>query len=132
MRVLKSLIVLISCLEYSPSAAGHDAMRDGPYKQTYPNVFQNGTVKRLPLFFGLMMSFGGDVKSSGTIPGVQVALDAINNQPDLLPGYTLHYTLTDSQVRKKTSVAAILFLQYNYIHCSSYNNIITCKSYCAV
>ena len=51
------------------------------------------------LYFALMMSFGGEYKSSGAIPGVQVALDKINNDSTLLPGYKLHYTLTDSRVR---------------------------------
>ena len=32
------------------------------------------------------------------IAGVQAALDEINSRDDLLPGYTLHYTLTDSKV----------------------------------
>ena len=44
------------------------------------------------------MSFGGAYTSSGVIPGIQVALDQINSRQDILPGYTLHYTLQDSQV----------------------------------
>ena len=40
---------------------------------------------------------GGD-ESSGALAGVQAALDEINSRDDLLPGYTLHYTLTDSKV----------------------------------
>ena len=51
-----------------------------------------------PLVFGLIMSFaGGNVDSSGSIPGVRVALDRINNN-SLLPGYSLHYSLSDSRV----------------------------------
>ena len=50
------------------------------------------------LYFPLMMSFGGDqFRTSGTIPQVQVTLNQINTDPTLLPGYQLHYTLTDSQ-----------------------------------
>ena len=51
-----------------------------------------------PLYFGLMMSFGGSLKSSGVVPGVQVALDIINNM-SLLGEHTLHYILYDSQVK---------------------------------
>ena len=68
-----------------------------PYLQVYPPV--NGSDGRTPLYFALMLSFGGDYTSVGALPGVQIALDYINSQPDILPGYSLHYTLTDSQVR---------------------------------
>lgn len=53
---------------------------------------------RKPLVFGLIMSFGGNFDSSGAVPGVRVALDRINSDPALLPGYTLHYALSDSRV----------------------------------
>ena len=70
------------------------------YLQVYPGTEPSGetSVRTKSLYFALMMSFGGDYRSSGTIPGVQVALDQINSDPTLLPGYQLHYTLTDSQV----------------------------------
>ncbi len=51
-----------------------------------------------PLFVALLMSFGGAYTSSGVVPAIQVALDQINSEPSMLPGYTLHYTLKDSQV----------------------------------
>ena len=51
-----------------------------------------------PLVFGLIMSFGGNIDSSGAVPGVRVALDRINNDTSLLPGYSLHYALSDSRV----------------------------------
>ena len=66
------------------------------YLQTYPPYDE--TDPRTPLTFALLQSFGGDFNSSGAVAGVQVALDVINSNPDLLPGYTLHFTLTDSQV----------------------------------
>ena len=50
------------------------------------------------LVFGLIMSFGGNIDSSGVVPGVRVALDRINNDSTLLPGYSFHYALSDSQV----------------------------------
>ena len=51
-----------------------------------------------PLFIGFLTSFGGIYKGSGVIPGVQLALDEINKDPNILPGYTLHYALMDSNV----------------------------------
>ena len=79
---------------------------NGPYKQVYPDVdieqdrtncsvSKNGTC---PLFIALMMTFGGDYVSSGVIPGIQVAIDEINNDSAILPGYTLHYTLMATRV----------------------------------
>lgn len=77
----------------SRSSPGEDYyLRQWPDVQDYEN---QGTT---PLYVGLAMSFSGDVDSSGTVPGVQVALNQINSDPYMLPGYTLHYTLTDSQV----------------------------------
>ena len=74
------------------------------YLQVYPDTDPSAgsgetSVGLKSLYFALMMSFGGDqFRSSGVIPGVEVALDQINSDPTLLPGYQLHYTLTDSQV----------------------------------
>ena len=74
-----------------------------PYLQVYPPPSTEETAGGLKsLYFALMMSFGGDYKSSGAVPSVQTALDLINNRSDLLPGYKLHYTLTDSSVRENT------------------------------
>ena len=67
-----------------------------PYLQIYPPV--NETDGRTPLFFAMVLSFGGEFTSIGALPGVQIALDYINGEPSILPGYSLHYTLTDSQV----------------------------------
>ena len=67
------------------------------YLETYPKVQEYSS--STPLYFGLIMSFpGGEFDSSGAIAGVRVALDRINNDPTLLPNYTLHYTLTNSSV----------------------------------
>ena len=64
-----------------------------PY--TYP-------VEALPnttsLYIGFLQSFGGTYDSSGSIPGVELALDTINSDETLLPGYTLRYILRDSFV----------------------------------
>lgn len=78
----------------------------GPYKQVYPHVdmpqnqkncsvAENGTC---PLYIALMMTFGGDYVGSGAIPGIQLAIDHINSDDTILPGYTLHYTLMATRV----------------------------------
>ena len=74
---------------------------EDPYLQIYPAV--NETDGRTPLYFALVLSFGGGYKSIGALPGVQIALDYINSEPSILPGYSLHYTLTDSQVNSLDS-----------------------------
>ena len=66
------------------------------YKEVYPPVDRNATTT--PLYLALMMSFGGGFNSSGTVPGIKIALDRVNQDPSILPGYTLHYTLLDSEV----------------------------------
>lgn len=50
------------------------------------------------LYFGLLQSFGGTYNGSGSIPGIQLALDSINDAQTLLPGYTLQFVLRDSFV----------------------------------
>ena len=74
------------------------------YQPVYPPDKDNDT--RVDLYLALIMSFGfgGALNSSGTVPGIQIALDLINNQPNLLPGYKLHYTLMDSQVHYSSCV----------------------------
>ena len=67
-----------------------------PYLQIYPPV--NETDGRMPLYFAVVLSFGGAYRSIGALPGVQIALDYINSEPSILSGYSLHYTLADSQV----------------------------------
>ena len=69
------------------------------FEEVYPAINEgvdNGN--SVPLYFGLMLSLSGDDQSSGALAGVQAALDEINSRDDLLPGYSLHYTLTDSKV----------------------------------
>ena len=80
----------------------------GPYKHVYPptniNIDQfscepdHSLNKTCSLFIQLIMSFGGSYVSIGVVPGIQIALDHINASLDILSGYTLHYTLQDSNV----------------------------------
>lgn len=101
---MKLLILVVSSLLLQTSLAQYL----GPYIDVYPftdigqeqqncvpDPAQNVTC---PLYIALTSSFGGDFVSSGVIPGVQLALNQINDDPSILPGYTLHYLLTDSQV----------------------------------
>ena len=70
------------------------------YLDSYPKLADISLKnKSIPLYFGLMLSVSGDDESSGALAGVQAALDEINSRDDLLPGYSLHYTLTDSKVK---------------------------------
>ena len=73
--------------------------QSGSYLDIYPKsakiTLKN---KSSALYFGLMLSLSSDDQSSGTLAGVQAALDEVNSRDDLLPGYSLHYTLTDSKV----------------------------------
>ena len=86
-RLLACLALLISTLT---KTGGH------PYLGIYPTAeTQNESTA---LYFGLMLSLSGEQQSTGALAGVQDALDHINSRHDLLPGYSLHYTLTDSQV----------------------------------
>ena len=83
--------------------------KGNPYLDVYPKfVSTNGSI---PLYFGLMLSLSGDQQSTGALAGVQAALDIINSKDDLLPGYSLHYTLTDSQV--EYFVVVVVFMITN-------------------
>ena len=96
-NLLASLLVSVllttgHCLTYDPAE----------YLEIYPNPRDPNILKgRVPIHFALIQSLGGDSNqfdASGSLAGVKVALDRINNDRSLLPGYTLHYTVTNSQV----------------------------------
>ena len=53
---------------------------------------------RTPLHVALMLAFSGGFVSAPIAPGLQIALNLINEDESLLPGYTLHYTFSDSKV----------------------------------
>ena len=115
LRIVLACLLLVStnyviCTVHAQSVGSPDnsQLNDGPYIQVYPPVDlsqdqqscspQNSSTGTCPLYIGLIMPFGGDFRSVQALPGVQLALDQINEDEDLLPGYTLHYTLTDSNV----------------------------------
>ena len=73
------------------------------YLEVYPDPRDPDVLNgRTPLHFALIQSLGGpgsQIDGSGTLAGVKVALERINNDSSLLPGYTLHYTFTNSKVQ---------------------------------
>ena len=104
-QLLSAVLILLFSLLCSCAAVETDMY--GPYDHVYPNVDiaesqqacsveVNGSC---PLYIALMMSFGGDFDSRAVIPGVQLAIDQINSDPSMLPGYTLHYILKATTVR---------------------------------
>ena len=70
--------------------------------EIYPNI-----TDKKPLFLAFLISFGGAYKSNGGLPGVQIALDEINRDPSMLPGYSLHYTLKDSNVSSQPESSVV-------------------------
>lgn len=75
------------------------SFRPTGYLEVYPDPGDPEVLKgRAPLHFALVLSRGAQFNSFGAVAGVKLALDMINNDSSLLPGYTLHYTLDDCQV----------------------------------
>ena len=95
----------VACFMVVVLAASLTRASTSVYKQVYPDIeeeslhrFCDSRNETCPLFITLLMSFGGIYKSNGAIPGIQIALDEINRNSTMLPGYKLHYTLKDSNV----------------------------------
>ena len=91
------LLVVVYLVAVQPSPGSGGVLHDGRVFQVYPDLedVPNGTT---PLYFALMQSFSGGYVSAGGIPGLMVALDEINRNSTVLPGYSLHYTLSDNAV----------------------------------
>ena len=52
-----------------------------------------------PLYFTLMVSGAAGLNTSGIVPAVERALQDINSDPTILPGYSLNYTrVADTKV----------------------------------
>lgn len=92
--LLLSVLVVVSVqsLSYDPD----------DYLEVYPDPKDPEVLQgRVPLHFALIQSLGrppSQFDGSGSVAGVKVALDIINNDSSLLPGYTLHFTFADSEV----------------------------------
>ena len=59
----------------------------------------NGSGGKTTLHFSYITTVTGDLTIAGAIPAVDLALEQINNRTDILPDYTLSYTMIrDSKV----------------------------------
>ena len=80
---------LVQSLSYDPD----------DYLEVYPDPRDPEVLQgRIPLHFAFIQSQSREFNSSGSVAGVKVALDRINNDNSLLPGYTLHFTYANSEV----------------------------------
>ena len=70
----------------------------------YPPL--NASDTRTPLYFSLIQSFGQYI-SLHSMVGLEVALDFINADENLLPGYSLHYVFTAALVSLFTSFVIV-------------------------
>ena len=100
------MLLIITKFRASESEGSHDVY---PELAEYALKFNNHSV---PLYFGLMLSLSGDAQSSGARAGVQAALDEINSRDDFLPGYSLHYSLTDSKVLQLVAIRSLSISYY--------------------
>ena len=102
--IVPVLLVLVSAqsLHYNPD----------DYLEVYPDPRDPEVLQgRTPLYFALIQSLGGpfsEFDASGSVAGVKIALDRINNDSSLLPGYTLHYTFANSQVHSYSYIALVI------------------------
>ena len=63
------------------------------------NEFDLGNAKVRQLYFSLMVSSAAGLNTSGVVPAVERALQDINNDSTILPGYSIHYTrVVDTKV----------------------------------
>ena len=114
--VLSVTLVLAACL-VQPSRG--EVLYDGEVLQVYPDLqdVPNGTT---PLYFALMQSFSGGYVSAGGIPGLMVALDEINSNFTVLPGYSLHYTLSDNAVSPPVEIVIAWSMVFMSLHKHNY------------
>lgn len=111
-KFLFLVTVLVAALRAQENASDYVGLDQGPYLQIYPpaEIMQhpgNCTPSEgllCPLYVTLMLAIdaAGTFSSGGALPGMQIALDQINADPYTLPGYRLHYLLTDSGVRSNS------------------------------
>ena len=101
---MKLVLTFISSVLMTRFAQGMQSLSYDPnvYLEVYPDPRDPEVLKgRVSLYFSLIQSLGGPLSqfdASGSVAGVKIALDMINNDSSLLPGYTLHYTFANSKV----------------------------------
>ena len=112
LSALGALAVILAALQTLYASS----LTPWPYLQVYPPV--NESADSTPLYFALVLSASGGQYTIGALPGVQIALDYINSQPDILPGYSLHYTLADSRVMRSmhSRYVHITLVSFSYSH----------------
>ena len=69
-----------------------------------------GEASASDLFFSFITSNSGPFASGGSRPAIDIALEQIAANGSLLPGYSLQYTLQDSQVSHLSTESS-----YNHI-----------------
>ena len=89
-------IVMLTLLLPALTSAQSLLDRQVDILQTYPPTARDGTQS---LYVAVMQSFSGGWVSAGGVPAIQLALDDINANDSVLPGYTLRYELTDTKVQ---------------------------------
>lgn len=107
-RVLSSLLLASAALvslRFELSSAAYDL------EAPYPPL--NSSDSRTPLYFSLIQSFSGQYISAYSLPGLQMALDFINEDETLLPGYSLHFIFTDAPVSRTILSFVHAFILYN-------------------
>ncbi|CAI8023404.1 Gamma-aminobutyric acid type B receptor subunit 1 [Geodia barretti] len=107
-------LLLVSLLSLLSSNAASPGLVD----VIYPPV-ENGPDARTPLYFSLIQSFSGQYISVYSLPGLHMALDFINQDNTLLPGYSLHYVFTDAACDRKEAL--------NAFHHQVFDKVITNK-----
>ncbi len=98
---LVSLLLIAQWLCQRCQGTSYDPVN---YQEVYPDPRDPAVVRgRTPLHFAYISSLGGQFDASGSVAGVKLALDMINGDSSMLPGYSLHYTFGDSIVSYRYS-----------------------------
>ena len=99
------LLLYVCCAEglTIPARADDHAARADDHGVIYPPLSAAHDSRTLPLYVGLIQSYDVTLEdelleSVGTVVGTQIALDHINSDPSMFPGYSLHYNFINSPV----------------------------------
>ena len=121
------LILVLFSLPLSPSGLQGLTFDPDDYLEVYPDPRDEEVLQgRTPLYFSLFQSLGGPFSqfdASGSVAGVKIALDRINNDSSLLPGYTLHYTFANSKVCGYNSLPTSSYVALDLTHASKLSSL---------
>lgn len=106
-----SSIILLSLLLHVSLRGLLASGQNNDIELPYPPI--NASDGRTPLYFSLIQSFSGQYISALSLPGLQLALDLVNDDESLLPGYSLHYVFTDAPVSAIANVRTHDHLPHN-------------------